>query len=255
MFGRRQIATFVAEFLGTGVLTLLILSVQRTQLGIPLFVGLTAGLALMIMTFAVGPSSGAHLNPAITLGMWTARKTSTIRAILYIAVQLLGAFGAYWLYRYFTANNPAVLQSLKQQAGGHYNIRILISEAVGTGIFAFAWASAVYQRFTPAVSASVAGLAYTVGIVAAGSVSAGLTIGLLNPAVALGTHAWVWGTYVLGPVIGAVIGVNLYGRLFAEPEIVLTGTSSYVTPPVTKIATVKPAKKTVVKKKTTRITR
>jgi hypothetical protein len=38
---------------------------------------------------------------------------------------------------------------------------------------------------------------------------------LLNPAVALGAQAWVWGTYVLGPVVGALVGVNLYAYLFA----------------------------------------
>ena len=95
--------------------------------------------------------------------------------------------------------------------GGHFTWRIMIAEAVGTGIFAFAWAAVAYQRFTVAAKASAAGLALTIGIIAASSAS----IGLLNPAVALGIKAWVWGTYVLGPIVGAVIGVNLYTLLFA----------------------------------------
>ncbi len=204
-FGKKELAAYTAEFIGTGVLTLLILSVQRSTIGVPFFVALTAGLAVVVMSFAVARTSGGYFNPALTLGMWTARKLSSVNAVLYIAAQLLGAFAAYHLYCYFVSNTL-------QPIGGKYSTHILVAEIVGTAIFAFGWASAVYQRFTSSTAASVAGLSLTVGIVAASSAS----IGILNPAVALGINAWVWGTYVLGPVIGAVIGVNLYAMLFAD---------------------------------------
>lgn len=205
MFGRQKVATLVAEFLGTGVLTLLILSVQRSTIGVPFFVAAAAGLTLALMVFALGNISGSHLNPAVTLGLWTARRISTLTGIAYIIVQFLGAWGAYYLYTYF------VKVSL-QPIGGHFAGRVLVAEAVGTAIFSFGWASALYQRFTPASTGAVAGISYMVGIIAASPAA----IGLLNPAVALGARAWVWGTYVLGPVLGAIIGVNLYGLLFAE---------------------------------------
>jgi aquaporin Z len=73
MFGRRKVATLVAEFLGTGALTLLILSVQRSTIGVPFFVAAAAGLVVALMMFAVGASSGGYFNPALTLGFWTAR--------------------------------------------------------------------------------------------------------------------------------------------------------------------------------------
>lgn len=207
-FGKKELATLVAEFLGTGVLTLLVLSVQRSTIGVPFFVALAAGLAVIVMSFAVAGTSGGYFNPALAIGMWTARKLDTATTILYVAVQLLGGFIAYQLYSYFVSN---ALQSV----GGHFTGRILTAEAVGAGIFAFGWSSAVYQKFSPSVRASVAGLSLTVGIIAASSAA----IGILNPAVALGVKAWVWGTYVLGPVIGAVIGVNLYGMLFADTKV------------------------------------
>jgi aquaporin Z len=185
-------------------LTLLILSVQRSTIGVPFFVALAAGLAVIVMSFAVAGTSGGYFNPALTLGMWTARKLSTVNAVLYIVAQFLGAFIAYKLYTYFVGN-------ALQNVGGDFSGKILVAEAVGAGIFAFGWASAVYQRFSAATAASVAGLSLTVGIIAASSAA----IGILNPAVALGIKAWVWGTYVLGPVIGAVVGVNLYAMLFA----------------------------------------
>ncbi|MDB5171028.1 MAG: aquaporin [Candidatus Saccharibacteria bacterium] len=207
MFGRRKVATLVAEFLGTGVLTLLVLSVQRSTIGVPFFVALAAGLTIALMSFALARTSGGYFNPALTIAMWTARKLPTVNTILFVGVQLLGGWAAYGLYTYF------VNQSL-QPVGGDFTGRILVAEAVGAGIFAFGWSAAVYQRLSPAVSSSIAGLALIVGIIAASSAS----IGLLNPAVALGARAWVWGTYVLGPVLGAVIGVNLYGLLFADVE-------------------------------------
>ncbi len=208
MFTRLKVATVVAELLGTGVLTLLVLSVQRSTIGVPFFVAIAAGLTVTVMMFSLAGSSGGHFNPAITLALWTARRVTTVTGILYIAAQFLGAWLAYALYTYFVNNT---LQSV----GGHYSGRILAAESVGTGLFAFTWAAAMYQRYTPAVTASVAGLGYTLGIIAASSASSA-AIGLLNPALALGTRAWVLGTYVLGPVLGAIIGVNLYGLLFAE---------------------------------------
>ncbi|MDB5164477.1 MAG: major intrinsic protein [Candidatus Saccharibacteria bacterium] len=233
MFGRRRIATVVAEFLGTGALTLLVLSVQRSTIGVPFFVALAAGVTLALMVFTIGNKSGGFFNPAITLGLWTARRVSTVNALLFVAAQLLGAWGAYYLYTYFVNN-------ALQPVGGHFTGRILVAEAVGTGIFAFGVAAAVYRGVSSAVLASFAGVALMVGMVAASAAS----IGLLNPALALGARAWVWGTYVLGPVLGAVIGVNLYGLLFAESSnLVAEKVSTTVTPNKTTSKTTTVAKK------------
>jgi aquaporin Z len=210
MFGRRNIAAIVAEFLGTGVLTLLVLNVQRSTIGVPFFVALAAGLAVIVLSFAVAGTSGGHFNPALTFGLWTARKVTSIRAVLYIGAQFLGGWAAYGAYTYFTNNTfPPV--------GGKFSQRVLIAEAAGAFIFAFGWSAAMYQRFSPAVRASIAGLSLSVGIIAVSSAAsaANPVIGILNPAEALGLRAWVLGSFVAGPVIGAILGVNLYKYLFA----------------------------------------
>jgi len=204
MFGRQKIAALVAEFIGAGVLTLLVLTVQRSSIGVPFFVAAAAGLSIVLMSFALGTASKAHFNPAITLGWWTARKIETLTAVLYIAFQFLGAWAAAQLYVYFVGNDL-------QAVGGKFGWQIFTAEAVGAAIFAFCFASAVYQGFSRAVSASFIGLGLMVGILAASSAS----LGFLNPAVALGADAWVWGTYVAGPIVGAVVGINLYALLFA----------------------------------------
>lgn len=202
-----------AEFLGTGILTLAVLSVQRSQLGLAFFVAIAAGSTVALLTYVLGNVSGAHLNPALTLALWTARRVKTLPALTYIAAQLLGAWAAYGLYHYVVNTN---VQAVAQEFSG----RILVAEAVGTMVFALAWAYAAYNRAEDGRFAAIAGLSFAVAIIVASAAS----VGLANPALAEGVRAWEvfgengWGNYVLGPVLGAVIGVNLYGLLFADPD-------------------------------------
>jgi glycerol uptake facilitator-like aquaporin len=203
----------VAEFLGTGILTLAVLSVQRSQLGLAYFVAIAAGLTVALLTYVLGNVSGSHLNPALTLALWTARRVKTVPALTYIAAQLLGAWAAYGLYHYFVHTN---VQAVAQDFSG----RILVAEAIGTMVFALGWAYAAYNRVEEGRFAAVAGLSFAVAIIIASAAS----VGLANPALAEGVRAWEvfgengWGNYVLGPVLGAIIGVNLYGLLFADVD-------------------------------------
>ena len=65
MFKRDNIAALIAELFGTAVLTIVVLTVSRT-LGYPYFVAIAAGLTLMVLVSALGKTSGAQLNPAVT---------------------------------------------------------------------------------------------------------------------------------------------------------------------------------------------
>jgi aquaporin Z len=241
MFGKKKVAALVAEFLGTGVLTLIIMSMQRSQLGYPLFVSFAVGLSIAAMTFTLGKSSGGYFNPAITLGLWTARKLSTITSILYIAVQFAGAYAAYGIYAYFiNAHVPSL--------SAHFAARQLVAEAIGTGIFAFAFVSAIYNGYRSATGALFAGLAFAVGVLAISSVD---STALLNPAWAAADQSWSWGTTLLGPVIGAIIGINLYALLFAEPELVEVDVVTVAeTPVATATAVTAKSKKASTPKKT-----
>ena len=220
----------VAEFLGTGVLTLVILSVQRSTIGIPYFVALAAGLAAATLIVALGRVTSAHLNPAVTLALWTARQVKTVDAVVLVAMQFLGAWLAYYLYTFF-------VNSSLQPIGGHYTSRVLAAEAVGGLVLGLGWAAAVYHQYLNTYKAAAVGAAYVLAILVASSAS----IGLINPAVALGARAWVWGTYVAGPLLGAIVGVNLYGWLFA-PRTVLAVASTTKKPVV--VEKVKPARVT-----------
>ncbi len=204
LFSRQKLATLVAELLGTFTLTFAVLSVSKSAIGIPYFVAIGAGLTLAILVLTIGKTSGAHVNPAVTFGMWTVKKISTVEALLYIAVQFMGAAFAWRLYTYF------INSSIPNIAGKDFNWRILIAEAVGTLLFTFGIAAATYQKYEGGKLAATIGGSLIVGIVVASAISNGV----LNPAVALGIQSWSK-EYVIGPLIGAFFGVNLYAMLFA----------------------------------------
>jgi glycerol uptake facilitator-like aquaporin len=213
MLKRNKLAMLVAEFIGTAILTLAVLSVQRSQLGLAYFVAIGAGITVAALTYAFSGVSGAHFNPALTFGLWTARRIKTPAALLYIIVQLLGGWAAYALYHYFVNTN---VQAVHQAFSG----RIMVAEAIGTMVFTLAWASAAYNKAETSRFATTA----AVGFIAAIVIASAASVGLANPAVAVGARAWEvfgkngWGNYLLGPILGGVIGINLYGLLFANPE-------------------------------------
>jgi aquaporin Z len=214
MFGKKKIAMILAEFLGTGALTLVVLGVAKSTIGIPYFVAIAAGLLIAAMTVVFGRVSGAHFNPAITLGLWSARQIKTVVAVVYIAAQMLGGVAAYWLYTYFSGSHWSNM--------GHFSAKVMVAEAVGTFVFSLAWAAAVYQKLDNHRAAFAVGAGLTLGAIIASAAS----IGFLNPAVALGARQWGWGTYVLGPVLGSIVGFNLYALLFAETSPIKAKTNS-----------------------------
>ncbi len=90
------IGTFCLVFAGTGAIAINDLSGGKvTHVGI----ALTFGLVVMAMIYAVGDVSGAHINPAVTLGFWLSRRLPGRSAVPYLASQLVGAVAASVLMR------------------------------------------------------------------------------------------------------------------------------------------------------------
>ena len=203
MLSRRKLAALTAEFLGTGALAFVVLTVSRSQIGIPYFVAIAAGLVVVLFGASLGRD--VYLNPALTLAMWTGRRIKTIKAILYIAVQLLGGLAAYALYKYFSRGPVQPLPSA-------FDAHVLVAEALGAFVFSFVVAGVGTRQLADVTRNAVAGFGLTLGIMVASVASAAF----INPAVALAANAWAWSTYVAGPVLGAVLGVNLNGLLFAD---------------------------------------
>ncbi|MGH7157535.1 MAG: aquaporin [Candidatus Saccharimonadales bacterium] len=206
---RRRVAMLTAEFIGAGLITTIVLTLGKAQDSATYFIALGVGLTIAALILTVGMISGAHFNPAISLGLWTVRRSSALRTVSYIAAQLLGAAGAYWLFTY--------LFDAQLVNTGSFDPRILMAETFGTMLLAIGVAAAVFNNYKGGKTAATVGVTIAVGIMVASIASAGL----LNPAVALGVGSWVWGTYVLGPVLGAIIGFNLYALLFAPTKEVV----------------------------------
>lgn len=200
MFGRQKVAALAAEFLGSAILTMVVFATVR----IPFFAAISAGVTAGVMMLLVGHISGAHLNPIVTVGLWTMRKIGSAQAVAYVAAQLLGGL-VVWRLLEFLVNRP-----LPNIAGDEFLWRVLVSEAVGAFIFSFGVAAAVSRALDNSRLALVVGSSLLLGIVAASTTSNAL----INPAVALGLQSWSW-AYTLGPIVGGVLGINLYGLLFA----------------------------------------
>jgi aquaporin Z len=212
-----------AELLGTFLLASVIIAGQ----GQPIFVlfGL-AGIVLLI-----GAISGAHVNPAITIGAWVTRRIGWLRAVLYIVAQLLGAAIAFWVLSAFVGGAAQVSDeaaALGQTAPALFkaaDVALLVgkewyvffAELIGTLVLGFAVANATREMQDRVAAAFTVGLGIFIALMIA--VSAASYVGasaIINPAVAIALQGYSWATlwpfaiYAIAPVIGAVAGFVLY---------------------------------------------
>jgi aquaporin Z len=204
-FNRAAVGAVLAEFVGTAILVSVALVLTETT-AVSYFIATSLAITLTVIVVVFGRISGAHVNPALTFGAWTARRIGTIRAVGYIAAQMLGGLAAWQLYQYLVDKQVAAKTV-------HFDSHIWVAEMVGTFILALGFTAAVSGALSIIESALAVSAALFVGIIVASVGSAGL----LNPAIALGLRSW--GTvYVLGPLVGGLLGVNLYYLLFAPAE-------------------------------------
>lgn len=117
----------MAELIGTFILTLVaLLTLQNIM---PLYVGLT----LALLVFGIGTVSGAHVNPAVTFGLWAAQKVKSILVPFYWGAQLLGAMGAVVVLSLVSGGNLA----LDFGNFGQFHQNIFAVELIGTAVFLF----------------------------------------------------------------------------------------------------------------------
>src|SRR5215218_5261594 len=217
------VGTFILVFGGTAVAVGAILA--RPTAGAAydsLAVALAFGLALAIVVASIGHVSGAHVNPAVTLGMGAARRFPWNYVPIYLAAQLVGAVLAAlatWVTFGGGARSQANLAAT-YPAQGVADLQAFVVEILITFILVFVVISVATDQRAPAAIAPIAvGFALAVGVFIAGPV----TGGAVNPARALGpivvagdlTSVWL---YVLGPIIGGVLGALLYDRTMAQTE-------------------------------------
>lgn len=189
---------YAAELGGTFLLTTAIASSG------PMPVPLTAGLTLALLAYLLGPISGAHVNPAVTLGLFTRGLLTFRDALGYVIAQLLGGFIASLLLAQMIE-----IGSLPVGHGGAGSI----AEILGSFILVYGVARVVRGRVGADISGLVVGLSLFTGIIVA---SAG-SLAILNPAVALGLGAFDPASsalavnvviYLLAPLVGGFLGAQ-----------------------------------------------
>lgn len=222
LLNRKKLAPLVAELIGTFVLTYIVLAVSKSNLGLPYFVSIAVGLTLAIMVLVIGATSGSHINPAVTVGLWSVKKIETIKAIFYIIAQLMGAILAWKLFMYF-ANGSVPVAKIGTEA---FEWRVFIAEFAGTTLFTFGVASAVYQGLKGGALATAIGGSLTLGILLASVASNGV----LNPALALGIQSWSF-EYFVAPLFGGLVGVNLYAMMIAGESFVIKPKMGHISTP------------------------
>ena len=195
----------LAEYVGTFSLAFAVLASVNGVLGSSVPTPIIAATTLFIAVLTIGQFSGAHINPAITIGLWSARKVDFAQTISYVIAQVAGAFSAAAIVSTLLDGNMVTI------GAGQVDARIFMAETIGMLFFAFGVAAAVYNEYKGIDAAAVVGGSLFLGIV----VASVLSNGILNPAVALAVDS-VNIAYLLAPVLGSIIGVNLYGYIKSQ---------------------------------------
>ncbi len=218
------VGTFILVFTGTAVVAAAVLLRPTAGPGIydSLAVALAFGLALTAIVAAIGHVSGAHVNPAITLGLAATNKFPWQYVPFYVGAQLLGgilgAAGTWIAYGSEARRLVGLAATIPAENVG--DLQALVVEILVTFILMFVVISVATDDRAPAGVAPLAvGFALACGVLIAGPV----TGGSLNPARTLGpmilagefTAVWV---YIVGPIIGAVLAALLYNRFVSRAD-------------------------------------
>ncbi len=216
----------VAEAIGTFILVLTIVStviaaaLARPVAGEPygsLAVPLAGGIGLAIVVASLGHVSGAHLNPAVTIGLAVNRRFPWTYVPAYVGAQFAGAIGAAlvaWVMFGERARSVANLGATYPASGVTY-WRAFVAEAVVTFLLVLVIMSvATDDRVPRGIAAIAIGWALSAAIFISGPVSgAGV-----NPARAIGPMIPAgkftdWWIYLVAPLIGGVLAATLYDRV------------------------------------------
>ncbi|MGI8460679.1 MAG: MIP family channel protein [Solirubrobacterales bacterium] len=178
-------------------------------------IALVFGLIIMVMVYATGHLSGAHINPAVTVAFSLTRHFPAREALSYIAAQLAGAIVGGFLLLAIWPDQPAELgATVPSVAVGS----ALIYEIVLTAFLMFVIMAVATDTRAIGAAAAIA-IGGTVGLDALlGGVVTGASMNparSLGPALASGTWSDFW-VYLTGPVIGAALGALAYQLVRGE---------------------------------------
>lgn len=224
---------YISEFIGTFflVFTVALNALQRTALA-----PLSTGSICMAMVFASGPVSGAHFNPAVTLGVVLGRRKqlSPVDVCAYMAMQLCGGLLAGALCWLVLGATYTLQPGHGYSAGDVAVVEVVFTAALVFVVLAAGTSTsqAGNHRSALAIGFSVLATAFAIG---------GISDYSLNPAVALGVmitnwmHVGVGMTYFLlylmSPLGGAVLAAGLFHLVLASELAGSAGERARILPP------------------------
>jgi aquaporin Z len=201
------LGTFALVSIGPGA----VMVAARTHAFEVLGIAIAFGLAVTIIVASIGHVSGAHVNPAVTIGFWSVRRFPSRDVLPYVVAQCAGAVLASLLCKWLlgpVGMLGATIPSLPLAQS-------FVIEMGYTGILGFVIMSVATDAQTPP---SVAPFAIGATVFAGALVTGPLTGGSFNPARSLGpaiasgiwTAHWL---YWVAPTAGAALGMRLYAQL------------------------------------------
>ncbi len=203
------VGTFTLVFIGAGTGAL-----ASSNGGGIVAVALAHGLALMVIVYAWGHYSGAHVNPAVTFGLALTGKIAWPRAVRYWLAQFLGAWIAGILLRWLVGAESGLGATT-----GSLTFANPIGALAVEAILTFFLVSAVFGSAVAGRNGNLAGVAIglvlTMDILMGGS----LTGASMNPARTFGPalatfdFSYLW-MYVVGPLVGGGVAALVYDRMF-----------------------------------------
>jgi aquaporin Z len=241
--GGRMIRKLAVEFLGTAILVFLAVGAATLMFGFKFDGGsvaagvvvtaLTFGLTLLALVYLIGPVSGSHVNPAVTIGALLTGRVSLQEAAGYWIAQFAGGIaGALALWGTFTTSplyHRATTGLGTDGYGGESMIRIgvggaFIFETVLTAVFVFV----VLRVTSETANAATAAIAIGLTLAVVHLVAIPVTGTSVNPARSLGPALVVGGTalsqvwlFIVAPLAGGVLAAGLHRLLYREEGTVL----------------------------------
>ena len=231
------IGTAILVLFGDGVVASTVLKKSKGENGGWVVITFAWGLAVMLGVFIAGPYSGAHLNPAVTLGLAAAGTFSWSLVLPYIVAQMLGGFvGAVLVYLFYKDHYDAT-EDPAAKLGTFCTIpairnygRNLFCEIVGTFVLVFVILTLSVDSNIPEVGMGALGAFPVAMLIVALGMSLGGTTGYaINPARDLaprlahallpirgkGTNDWGYSWVpVLGPIVGGFLAAGFYCLIF-----------------------------------------
>jgi glycerol uptake facilitator protein len=233
------IGTFLLILLGNGVVANVVLKDTKGHAGGWLLISMGWGLGVFVAVSVAGPVSGAHINPAVTLGLAVAGQFSWSQALPFIAAQMFGAAagaGTVWLFyrpHFNRTEDPgAQLGCFSTGPAIRKPVSNFISELIGTFVLIFVIlyiaepSISLGEEVDAKIGLGTLGALPVALLVTAIGISLGGTTGYaINPARDLGprimhqllpmnhkgssdwTYSWI---PILGPIAGAIIAAVLY---------------------------------------------